>query len=567
MEAAVTSPVMPLTEAVERHVSAGDSLHVVTGHSRWTAAMREVIRQWWGRDPQFTLVMLSLSSLGAVPFKGKLVRRVVTGYSGDVFPNFTPNRWFGDAYLSGEVDVEHWSFLTFLQRLEAAARGLPAVTTGSLQGSSMEGNEGFAVVDSPFGPVGLLAPYAPDVALVHAPLADREGNVALSPPLLEGVWGALAARRGAIVTVERIVDDIRPWAHLVKIPAHRVLALCEVPMGAHPGGLYVPHLPVDAYGEDLEFWEETRNASRSDEFDSWIRHWILEPVDQQDYLARLGEARVARLRRRAEPDSWRDDEVAHPPDLDAPIGAWEQASVFAGRHVAGRVVDAGFDAVLAGAGVANLAAWLAIRSARHQGSSAVLTAELGLWGYEPTPADPFVFNHRSFPSATMVSDSETVLSTLTGGPGTRLLGCLGAAQIDRQGNINSTVIPERAFLVGSGGGNDVASCADEVVVVATLDARRTVDEVPYITSPGLRVSALVTDLGTFERRDGGFVLTAVPVGPDTLDDRIERVRQKCGWPLEVADQVSELAAPTADEVETLRRWDPQQRFLRPDGAR
>jgi hypothetical protein len=63
------------------------------------------------------------------------------------------------------------------------------------------------------------------------------------------------------------------------------------------------------------------------------------------------------------------------------------------------------------------------------------------------------------------------------------------------------------------------------------------------------------------------VLTAVPVGPDTLDDRIERVRQKCGWPLEVADQVSELAAPTADEVETLRRWDPQQRFLRPDGAR
>ena len=133
----MSTPVVPLEEAVRRHVRAGDAVHVVTGHTRWTAAAREVIRQWWGKDPGFTLVMLSLSSLGAVFFRGGLLSKVVTGYSGDVFPNFTPNRWFGDAYLSGEVEVEHWSFLTFLQRLEAAARGLPAVVTTSLQGSSM----------------------------------------------------------------------------------------------------------------------------------------------------------------------------------------------------------------------------------------------------------------------------------------------------------------------------------------------------------------------------------------------------------------------------------------------
>ena len=41
--------------------------------------------------------------------------------------------------------------------------------------------------------------------------SDRAGNVALHPPMLEGVWGALGARRGAIVTVERVVDDLRPW--------------------------------------------------------------------------------------------------------------------------------------------------------------------------------------------------------------------------------------------------------------------------------------------------------------------------------------------------------------------
>src|SRR6516165_11292517 len=100
-----------LDEAIARHVYAGDVLHPVVGHTRWTAATREVVRQWWGRDPQFTLVMLSLSSLGALFFRGGLVTKVITGYSGDTFPNFTPNPWFARAYERSEVEVEHWSFL------------------------------------------------------------------------------------------------------------------------------------------------------------------------------------------------------------------------------------------------------------------------------------------------------------------------------------------------------------------------------------------------------------------------------------------------------------------------
>ena len=85
------SKFMTVADAVSEHVHAGDSLHLVVGHSRWSAAAREVVRQWWEQDPQFELVMLSLSTLGALFFRGGLVRRVVTGYSGDTFPNFTPN--------------------------------------------------------------------------------------------------------------------------------------------------------------------------------------------------------------------------------------------------------------------------------------------------------------------------------------------------------------------------------------------------------------------------------------------------------------------------------------------
>src|SRR5690348_6092419 len=138
-----------LADAIAEHVRAGDTIHPVVGHTRWTAATRELVRQWWERDPDFTLVMSSLSSLGALFFRGRLVKKVITGYSGDTFPNFTPNKWFARAYERGEVEVEHWSFLAFSQRLEAAARGLPAITTRSIAGSSMEQNAGFARADTP----------------------------------------------------------------------------------------------------------------------------------------------------------------------------------------------------------------------------------------------------------------------------------------------------------------------------------------------------------------------------------------------------------------------------------
>ena len=556
------SKVTSVSDAVREHVHAGDSLHLVVGHSRWSAAAREVVRQWWDRDPQFELVMLSLSSLGALFFRGGLVRRVVTGYSGDTFPNFTPNPWFQRAYTSGEVEVEHWSFLAFAQRLEAGARGLPAIATRSIAGSSMATNDGYTTVDSEFGEVGLLAPLQADVAILHAPIADRVGNVAVAAPSLEGVWGALGARRGAIVTVDRVVDDLRGFSTHVRIPAHQVLAVCEVPMGAHPGGLFARDLPVDGYGEDYDFWIEARAATRSDGYDEWVRHWVLEPADQTEYLTRLGTDRIAALRSKADPAEHARQAAAVQPDLDAPVNAWELAATFAARHLAERVTAIDAHAVLAGAGVANLAAWLGVQQSRARGHDVRLTAEIGMWDYEPMVGDPFVLNHGSFPTAMMLGDAAMVLGALVGGANTRTIGCLGGAQIDRFANINSTMIPDGAFLVGSGGGNDVASVATENVVVATLTPQRTPPQCGYITSPGHSVRALVTDLGVLEKRDGELVLTAVPEGANAIAARIARAVAACGWDLSVAEQVAELPAPTTAEIASLRGWDPHGWFLR-----
>ncbi|HEX9767179.1 MAG TPA: CoA-transferase, partial [Nitriliruptorales bacterium] len=135
------STLATLEQAVERHVQPGDAVHVIMGHSRWTALVRELARQHWQRDSGLTLIMASLSSLGTLLFRAGCLRHVVTAYSGDSFPTYTPNPVYQQAYRSGKVTVEHWSFLAYVQRLSAAAQGLPAAVTGSIVGSSMAAND------------------------------------------------------------------------------------------------------------------------------------------------------------------------------------------------------------------------------------------------------------------------------------------------------------------------------------------------------------------------------------------------------------------------------------------
>ncbi len=424
----------------------------------------------------------------------------------------------------------------------------------------MADNDAFATASSPFGDVGLLAPLVPDVTLVHGAVADEEGNVVLCEPLLENVWGAWAARRGVIATVERVVESLDGLGHRTKIPAHRVLAVVETPFGAHPGGLYAPGLPMRSYGEDIAFWTEARAATRGD-FDAWARQWVLEPTTHAAYLDRLGTDRLEWLKGRTDPMSWQTDADAHPVDEEEPPSQWEQAAAYGAREVLAEVHAVDADAVLAGAGVANLAAWVAVARAGEAGHRVKLTAELGMWGYTPTPADPYIFNHRVFPGTPLLSDASTVLGMVVGGPGTRTVACLGAAQVDRHGNLNSTSIPGGPFLVGSGGANDVTSRATSCVVVSLARPERLVERVGYVTSPGGRVTRIVTDRGVLRRDNGVLRVAAVPSGVGSLAERVRALAGVCGWDVEVVRQVEELDPVTHDEVTALRRYDPERLFL------
>jgi acyl CoA:acetate/3-ketoacid CoA transferase beta subunit len=163
----------------------------------------------------------------------------------------------------------------------------------------------------------------------------------------------------------------------------------------------------------------------------------------------------------------------------------------------------------------------------------------------------------------VLTDIFETLGLHTGGAANRCMGTFGAGEIDRFGNVNSTRSADGSFIVGSGGANDIATAAQESIVVAQQRLQTFVDKVGYITSPGKRISAVVSTLGRFEKRGGDeFVLTGY-FGLEGLsrEDAVREIKDRCGWDLQVADDVQELPPATAEELALLRLFDPERFFL------
>ena len=564
-----------LAAAVRRLVEPGQTIWVGAAHGRPNALVRELARQWWGRQPGWTLALTGFGSPWTALVLGGLVRRLVTTFVGEGYPFPTPQPIAGKAILAGAVSVQNWSMLTMPLRALAGALGVPFLPTRSLLGSSMEEDNArdgdFTAVDDPFGSgerVGLVRALVPDVALFHAWAADRAGNVLTAAPLNENFYAAMAARRGAIVTVEKIVptEFIRRHAGLVRLPGQYVAAVVEAPFGSHPGGMYGMNIPeFEGYAEDLEFILDLRRAFRQDESArAWVKEWMLEVPDQGAYTAKLGYKRLMEIRGRAATDAW----VAELEMLQGNLGPDDRVTLgermvaTAARALGDKVRTHGYRTFLAGVGNSNLAAWLSAYTLKAAGVDVEVMAETGMVGYLPRPAEPFVFSFRNFPSSKMLTDIFHVMGIFMGGRENRCLGSLAAGQIDRYGDINSTVIPGRTYITGSGGANDIASAAREVVVSLAQSRSRFVDKVPYVTAPGRRVTTVVSDLGVFEKPDehGELTLTGVPDGRPAAE-AVAAAREACGWDLRVAPSVRRHAAPTVDELRFIRVFDPRRYFI------
>jgi glutaconate CoA-transferase subunit B len=136
------------------------------------------------------------------------------------------------------------------------------------------------------------------------------------------------------------------------------------------------------------------------------------------------------------------------------------------------------------------------------------------------------------------------------GPGRVQVAFLGAAQVDRFANLNSTVIGDydhpKTRLPGAGGAPEIATGCEEVVVIAPHDPRTFVDRLDFVTTTGSRTTAVITDLGVLEPRAGELTLTMVH--PEVS---VEQVQQATGWELRVADEVRTTEPPTGAELRAL----------------
>jgi glutaconate CoA-transferase subunit B len=154
-------------------------------------------------------------------------------------------------------------------------------------------------------------------------------------------------------------------------------------------------------------------------------------------------------------------------------------------------------------------------------------------------------------------------------PGRIDVGFLGAAQIDRYGNINTTVVGDyehpKVRLPGAGGAPEIAANCGEVIVILRQSKRAFVETVDFVTSVGHGTGAaghrqglglrgegptkIITDLGILEPdpQTRELRLTALHEGVT-----VEQAREATGWDLQVAGELETLPPPTAEELDTLR---------------
>jgi glutaconate CoA-transferase subunit B len=233
------------------------------------------------------------------------------------------------------------------------------------------------------------------------------------------------------------------------------------------------------------------------------------------------------------------------------------------------------EVVFVGIGLPNLACNLA--RATHA-PNLVLIYESGAVGAVPERLPVSIGDPALVTGSLMVCSMADVFQSLLQN-GRIEVGFLGGAQIDRYGNINTTVVGDydrpTVRLPGSGGAAEIAIHARRTVVVSRLDRRAFPETVDFVTSPGHRTKGrsrrelgmpgagptkVVTDKAVLESdpTSGELVLAALYPGIDVAD-----VAQGIGWRLRSQSRLSQVEPPTERELQLLREvLDPKRLYLK-----
>ncbi len=226
--------------------------------------------------------------------------------------------------------------------------------------------------------------------------------------------------------------------------------------------------------------------------------------------------------------------------------------------------------VFVGVGLPNIACNLARRT---HSPGMELVYESGVFGAQPARLPLSIGDPTLVSGATsVVSMADLFMLYLQGG--LIDVALLGGAQIDRFGNLNTTVIGDynspKTRLPGSGGACEIAINARRIFMIMRLSKRAFVPKIDFLTSPGhlnggdarrelgmpgYGPDKIITDkaLFTFDNPEREMMLVELAPG-----ETIESVQAVVGWPIRVADELREMMPPTAAELSVVRdQLDPQ----------
>jgi glutaconate CoA-transferase subunit B len=245
-------------------------------------------------------------------------------------------------------------------------------------------------------------------------------------------------------------------------------------------------------------------------------------------------------------------------ERDGAPTAEETMTIVASREVRDRQI------LLVGVGPPNAAANLA---RRLHAPGCVLVYESGAIEAKPVKLPLSIGDDDLAETAAELVSVPEMFNYWVGG-GRIDVGFLGAAQIDRFCNINTTVIGPydhpKVRLPGAGGAPEIAAASGEVIVIVRQSKRSFVDKLDFVTSighgsgpgdrerlgfPGAGPAVVVTDLGVLRPSAEDRELELVAVHPGV---EVDDVRDATGWPLRVRDSIERTEPPTEQELSTLR---------------
>ena len=280
---------LSLADAVETVLRDGDMLSMEGfTHLIPFAAGHEIIRQ--GRK-KLTLIRMTPDLIYDQMIGMGCADKLIFSWGGN--PGVGSLHRLRDAVENGwphRLDIEEHSHAAMANAYEAGAAGLPlAVFRGYIGTDIPKVNPKVRSIACPYTGETLATVPAlrPDVAVIHALRADREGNV-----LLEGILGvqkeAVLAAKRALVTVEEVVDDFGPRSlNACILPAWTVTAVSVVPGGAFPS------YAQGYYKRFNAFYKEWDTISRDrDHFLAWMKDNVLSRKPD-DFAAHVRNLRTA----------------------------------------------------------------------------------------------------------------------------------------------------------------------------------------------------------------------------------------------------------------------------------